>query len=140
MADSPIQAVLRSLDSIDLDGAVGQFAADGVLTTVFGDRAEGREAVRELLGAFLDGLRSTRHQLEAEWDTAGGVWLAQVSATYELSDFSRRGPFERAIILRGGDAGITELRIYGQHELPLSKSGHGYVEVHDAHRGWLPTL
>ena len=140
MADSPIQAVLRSLDAIDLDGALAQFAADGVLTTVFGDRAEGREAVGELLGAFLGGLRATRHELEAEWDAADGVWLAQVSATYELSDFSRRGPFARAIILRAGDTGIAELRIYGQHELPLSSSGHGYVEVRDARHGWLPTL
>ena len=140
MADSPIQAVLRSLDAIDLEGSLEQFAPGGVLTTVFGDRAEGGAAIRELLGTFLGGLRASHHELEAEWNTAEGVWLAQLSATYELSDFSRRGPFERAIILRGGGAGISELRIYGQHELPLSKSGHGYVEVHDAHHGWLPTL
>ncbi len=117
-----------------------QFAPEGILTTVFGERADGRDGVREVLSAFLGGLRASHHELEAEWDTTDGVWLAQVSATYELSDFSRRGPFERAIILRGSDAHIAELRIYGQHELPLSKSGHGYVEVHNAHHGWLPTL
>lgn len=140
MPDSPIQAVLRSLDAIDLDGAVELFAPDGLLTTVFGDRAQGRDRVRAMLGTFLEGLRASHHELEAEWNAQDGVWLAQVSATYELSDFSRRGPYERAIILRVDDAGITELRIYGQHERPLAESGHGYVEVHDAHRGWLPTL
>ncbi|HWD70749.1 MAG TPA: hypothetical protein VG293_11195 [Solirubrobacteraceae bacterium] len=140
MADSPIQAVLRALDELDLDGAVAQFAADGLLTTVFGERAEGRVRVREVLGAFLDGLRATRHELESEWNAELGVWLAQVSATYELTDFGRRGPYERAIILRSSDAGIEELRIYGQHEPPLSEAGRGYVEVHGAHHGWLPTL
>jgi hypothetical protein len=140
VADSPTKAVLRSLDAIDLEGSVAQFADDGVLTTVFGERAEGREHVRELLATFLGGLRSSHHALDAEWNPADGVWVAQVSASYELKDFSRRGPFQRAIILRAGAAGITELRIYGQHELPLSKSGRGYVEVPDAHHGWLPTL
>lgn len=140
MADSPIQAVLRALDAIDLDGAVEQFAADGELRTVFGERGERRDGVRRLLGAFLGGLRATQHALEAEWNPEPGVWLAQVSASYELSDFSRRGPFERAIVARASDAGISQLWIYGQHELPLSKAGHGYVEVQDAHHGWLPTL
>lgn len=140
MADSPIQAVLGALDELDLDGTVAQFAANGLLTTVFGERAAGRERIRELLGTFLDGLRASRRELESEWNPEAGVWLAQVSATYELTDFSRRGPYERLIILRSGDAGIQELRIYGQHELPLSAAGRGYVEVHGAHRGWLPTL
>lgn len=140
MPDSPIQAVLRSLDAIDLEGAVELFAPEGLLTTVFGERAEGLDRVRAVLGTFLQGLRSSRHELESEWNPQTGVWLAQVSATYELTDFSRHGPYERAIILRGDGAGIAELRIYGQHELPLSQAGRGYVEVHDAHHGWLPTL
>jgi hypothetical protein len=140
VSDSPVQAVLRALDAIDLEGAVEQFAPDGVLTTVFGDRAEGRERVREVLGAFLQGLRGARYDIAAEWNPQSGVWLAETSATYELTDFSRRGPYERALILRARDAGITELRIYGQHERPLAEPDRGYVEVHGAHRGWLPTL
>lgn len=140
MPGTPIQAVLASLDAIDLEGAVGQFAPDGLLTTVFGERATGHDGVRRVLGAFLQGLRATHHRIESEWGAEDGVWLAQVTATYELSDFSQRGPYERAVILRSAGAGITELWIYGQHELPLAASGRGYVEVPDAHHGWLPTL
>lgn len=140
MPESPIQAVLRSLDAIDLEATVGLFAPDGLLTTVFGERAQGDARVRSVLGAFLEGLRASHHEIEAQWNPQTDVWVAQVSATYELTDFSRQGPYERAIILRAGATGIAELRIYGQHELPLAESGRGYVEVHGAHHGWLPTL
>jgi hypothetical protein len=140
VSDSPVQAVLRALDALDLEGAVARFAPDGVLTTVFGDRAEGHERVREVLGTFLQGLRSAQYEVASEWNAEPGVWLAEMTATYELTDFSRRGPYERAIVLRTGDSGITELRIYGQHERRLAETERGYVEVHGAHRGWLPTL
>jgi hypothetical protein len=140
VSDSPVQAVLRALEAIDLDRAVELFAPDGMLTTVFGDRAEGHERVREVLGAFLHGLRAAHYDIAAEWNVESGVWLAEISATYELADFSRRGPYERAMILRAGDTGVTELRMYGQHEGPLAEPERAYVEVHGAHHGWLPTL
>ena len=47
-----------------------------------------------------------------------------MSATYELTDFSRRGPYTRAMILRAGDAGIEQLHIYGAHEQSLDEEGH----------------
>jgi hypothetical protein len=138
--DTPMQAVLNALDALDLDSAVGMFAPDGTLTTLFGDEtAEGHDRIRAVLGEFLQGLRSNEHAIVAEWNPEDGVWIAEMSATYELSDFSRRGPFRRAIILRTGSAGITDMRIYGAHERPLSETGRPYEEVRAA-GGWLPTL
>jgi hypothetical protein len=134
-----MQAVLRALDALDLDGAVGLFAPDGSLTTLFGDTAQGHDRIRAALEVFLQGLRANHHEVTAEWNPEDGVWIAEMSATYELSDFSRRGPYRRAIILRAGEAGIVDLSIYGGHELPLSESGRHYEEVRAA-GGWLPTL
>ncbi len=139
MSDTPIQAVLRALDGLDLEGAVELFAPDALLTMVFGERAEGREQVRAVLGTFLQGLRAMHHEATSVWNPEAGVWVARTSATYELTDFSQRGPYERAIIARGGDSVIDEFRIYGQHELPMVESGSAYTDVRGAH-GWLPTL
>jgi len=134
-----MQAVLRALDALDLDGAMALFTAGGSLTTVFGERAAGRERVQSVLGSFLRGLRASHHEVRAEWNPEPGVWIAELSASYELSDFSRRGPYPRVMVLRGGDAGIEQLHIYGAHELPLAEDGRPYTEVHAPH-GWLPTL
>ena len=139
MPDTPLQAVLRALDALDLEGSVALFATDGSLTTVFGDTASGRDRIRDVLGAFLGGLRAATHELSSEWNPEPTVWIAEMSASYELGDHSRRGPYQRAIILRGGDDGIKQLRIYGAHEMPLADSGRPYTEVRGAH-GWLPTL
>ncbi len=134
-----MQAVLRALDALDLDGSVALFAPDCSLMTVFGETASGRDRIRDVLGAFLGGLRAASHELSAEWNPEPAVWIAEMSARYELGDYSRRGPYQRAMILRAGDDGIEQLRIYGEHELPLSESGRPYVDVRGAH-GWLPTL
>ena len=140
MPDSPLQAVLSALDALDVAGAAAMFAPGGVLTTVFGERAEGQDRVRTLLEAFVQELRATKHALTREWNPDAETWIAAVTATYELADRSLRGPYERALILRHSGDGISELRIYGQHELPLAESGRPYSEVHGAHHGWLPTL
>ena len=134
-----MQAVLRLIYALDLDGLVAMFAPDGTLTTVFGETASGRERVRDVLGPFLRGLRGARHDVTSEWNPQSGVWIAEMTANYELSDYSRRGPFLRVMILRASDAGIEQLHIYGAHELPLSEDGRAYTEVRGAH-GWLPTL
>jgi SnoaL-like domain len=134
-----MQEILRALDALDLDGAVALFAPDASLTTAFGDAAEGRDRVRDVLGEFLGELRATHHEITAQWHPEDEVWIAEMSATYELSDYSRRGPYQRAIILRAGDAGIVEMRIYGAHELRLPEAGRQYAEVRAA-GGWLPTL
>jgi ketosteroid isomerase-like protein len=137
--DTPIQEMLRAVDALDLDGVVALFTAGASLTTAFGDATEGRDRVRDVLGDFLHELRATHHEITHEWHPEDEVWIAEMSATYELSDYSRRGPYQRAIFLRTGDGGIEEMRIYGAHELRLPGAGRQYTEVR-APGGWLPTL
>lgn len=139
VSDSPIRAALRAFDALDLDAAVSMFAPGATLMTAFGEEVVGGDAVREQLRTFLGELRSTRHEVTSEWNPEPEVWVAEVAATYELTDFSRRGPYRRAVVLRQGDHGIEQLRIYGAHELPLPQTGLHYDEVRGPH-GWLPTL
>ena len=139
MADTPIQQMLRAVDALDLDAVVALFTADASLTTAFGDAVEGRDRVRDVLGEFLRELRATHHEITTEWHPADEVWIAEMSATYELSDYGRRGPYQRAIFLRVVDGSIAAMRIYGAHELRLGEAGRPYAEVR-APGGWLPTL
>ena len=97
-----MQAVLRALDALDLEAAVGLFAPDGSLTTLFGETEQGHDRIRAAFGAFLQGLRANHHEVTSEWNPEDGVWIAEMSATYELSDFSRRGPYQRGQRHRGG--------------------------------------
>ncbi|MDE3132886.1 MAG: nuclear transport factor 2 family protein [Acidobacteriota bacterium] len=139
MSDTPMQALLRALDALDLEAAVALFAPDATLSMLFGETATGRDRVREVLGEFIRELRANHHEVSAEWNPEPGVWLAEMSATYELADFSRRGPYGRVMVLRAGDDGIEQLRSYGAHELPLAQDGRPYENVRGPH-GWLPTL
>ncbi len=61
-------------------------APDVRMLVADGRRAEGTEAVRHLLGEFLGQLRSTTHQITAQWHE-DDVWIAEVDASYELSDW-----------------------------------------------------
>jgi hypothetical protein len=137
--DSPMQSFLNALDARDLEAAAGLFTQDATLTTTFGDTATGRDQVRGELAGLFGELRAMKHHVTAQWNPEPGVWIAEMSASYELSDYSERGPYERVIIIRSGDGGVQELRIYGSHELPLSQDGGGYRDVRGPH-GWLPTL
>lgn len=139
MSKSPISTILAAIDELDLDAVVSQFAADAVLQTPFAELVTGRDQVRIELGTFFQELRSAQHDLSTTWTPEPGVWIAEMSATYELTDFSRRGPYGRCFVLRSGEQGIEQLRIYGTNELPLPESGRQYSEVRGPH-GWLPTL
>lgn len=139
MSDSLLIAALAAIDSLDLDTTMALFAPDATLHTTYGEQAVGREQVRAELGMFFGELRSTQHEVTSLWNPEPGVWIAEMLATYELTDFSRRGPYGRAFVVRTGDHGILQLRIYGSHEQPLPESGLQYREVRGPH-GWLPTL
>lgn len=139
MSRSPIAAVLDAIDALDLEGVSRLFAPTGSFMAAFGVEATGNEHVRDELNGFFAGLRACNHKVESEWHPEPAVWIAEVSATYEFEDFSKRGPYKRALILRQGEEGIASLRIYGAHELPLASSGEPYQEVRGPH-GWLPTL
>ena len=121
MSDSPIPAFLRAVDALDLEAVMALFAPAAVLMMPFGEEAKGKEQIRSELREFLAELRETQHQLTSEWNPEPGVWIAELSAAYELTDFSRRGPYKRAIIVHAEDDAIERMTVYGAHELPLQR-------------------
>ena len=139
MADSPLKAILDALDALDLDGASAMFADTGTLLRTDGRRANGIDEVRTALAEFFSQLRATSHEVTSEWHPEPDVWIAQMTARYELTDFGRHGPYPRAVILRTSPSGIVELSFYGSHELPLQAASHSYQDVYAAGR-WMPTL
>jgi hypothetical protein len=139
MADSPITSVLRALEARDLDAIVAMFAGDGALLRTDGRHARGTDEVRTALQEFFSPLRRMRYRISSEWNPEPGVWIAQLSAEYDLGDLGEHGPYPRAIVLREGPGGIGELSVYGSHELPLTQTEPSYHEVFAAGR-WMPTL
>jgi hypothetical protein len=139
MGDSPIVAFLRAIDALDYDSLIEQFAPNAAVAMLFGADASGREQVGVAFRAFLGELRAATHEVDVAWNPEPGVWIAELTATYELRDLRRLGPYRRAIVLRAGEPGIEQLRIYGAHERPLEQSGRSYQEIR-APSGWLPTL
>jgi hypothetical protein len=138
MPDSPISAVLRAMEALDVDACISQFKPDGRLLSTDGEVAEGLDAVRAVLSKLFADLRAATYRITAQWHPEEDVWIAEVDATYDLSEHGRRGPYPRAIVLRGSH-GIAELRVYGRHELPLTESAVPYQEVLAGNR-WLATL
>ena len=63
------------------------------------------------------------HRITAHWHV-GGVWIAEVEGDYELQDRSRLLRLPRAFIVRKGEQGITELRVYGAHEHVIYEHEH----------------
>ena len=140
MSDSPIAAVLRAVDALDIEACVSLLAPGCRLLATDGRVAEGVAQARALLGDFLGELNRTTHRVTAEWNPEPGVWIAELEATYELRDRGRHGPYPRVMVVRAGQDGITDLRFYGSHEPPLSDSERPYEEVRSGSGRWLPTL
>ena len=136
--ESPIAELLVAVDKLDAEAATALFARDGRLLTVDGRRADGIEAVRELLADFLADLRSTSHRTTAQWHQ-GDVWIAEVEATYELQDWLQTSPLPRALVLRHGPDGIADLRVYGAHERQLADHRTGEEGMWVRSR-WIPPL
>jgi ketosteroid isomerase-like protein len=139
MSDSLIQLLLSAIDALDLETSMSLFDPEAELLTVYGRQGNGTEQVRAVLEELIGELRAVHHAISSEWNPEPGVFIAELSATYELNDFSKRGPYRRAIVLRTHDTKIARLRMYGAHELPLPEAEAGYREVRGPH-GWLPTL
>ena len=138
MAGSPIVELLAAVDKLDVEAATALFARDASLLMADGQRADGIEAVRELLTAFLAGLRSTTHRITAQWHE-GNAWIAEVEATYELQDWLQTTPLPRALVLRQGPEGIADLRVYGAHERALADHPTGGLATFIRGR-WIPPL
>lgn len=113
-------------------------APDCRMMVVDGRRVEGAEAVRELFTEFLGELRSTTHRIIAEWHL-DDVWIAEVEATYELTDMVRLGVRPRAFVAHEGPDGLVELHAYGAHEHPLSAHEGGDGELRLGGQ-WIPPL
>jgi hypothetical protein len=135
---SPLSGVLDTLDTLNVDAVIALFAPGGQLLRTDGRVADGVDEVRKSISDFVGPLRSTTHSISTEWHPEDGVWIAELTATYELRDGERHGPYPRVAVLRTGEDGITALRFYGSHELPLT-SHRPYQEVR-AGSHWLPTL
>jgi hypothetical protein len=138
VADSPISQLLDAVRGLDAEIIAAQFAPDGKLLTVDGQRAQGREAIRGVLAEFLGTLRSTTHRITAQWHE-DDAWIAEVEASYELRDSLRLKSLPRAFVLREGPDGIADLRIYGAHERPLTDSRAGGKGIWIGDR-WIPPL
>jgi hypothetical protein len=138
MSESPIDRLTVALDRLDVDGAMALLAPGGRLLTADGRRAEGSDAVRELLTEFLAQLHSTTHQITDQWHP-DDVWIAEVEATYELRDGLQTGTLPRVFVLREGPGGVDDVRVYGAHERPLSEHRNGEEGLWVGAR-WLPPL
>lgn len=138
MDQSPIARLLAAIDKLDIDAAMVLIAPDGRFLTVDGRRAEGSDAVRDLLADFLAKLRSTTHQITAQWHQ-DNVWIAEVEATYELQDWLQIRALPRVFVLREGPDGFVDLRVYGANERPLTEHITGSEDVRVGGR-WIPPL
>ncbi len=126
------------MDELDLDAVMALLAPDARLLTADGRRGDGAAAVRELFSSFLGELRSTTHTITAEWHE-GEVWIAEVEASYELRDYLQLKDLPRAFVVRMGQAGIADVRVYGAHEQPLTEHRTGEEGMWVGTR-WIPPL
>jgi hypothetical protein len=119
VSDSPIEQLLRALDSLDVDAAVALMTPDCRLRTADGRRAVGADAVRELLTEFVAAVRSMTHRITGHWHEHE-VWIAEVEADYELQDWLKLTALPRAFIVRTRAGALADIRAYGAHERPLA--------------------
>jgi hypothetical protein len=135
---SPLSRWLEAIDRLDADAAVSELAPDVHMLTADGREADGAREAGGLTAAFLSRLHSVSHQITAQWHM-DDVWIAEVEATYELTDHYQTSRLPRVVIVRTGPEGVTELRVYGAHERPLSEHRTGEEGMWVGGR-WVPPL
>jgi hypothetical protein len=138
VTESPIDQLLGAVDRLDVEAAMALMAPGCHLLTADGHRAEGTDAVRELLTDFVATLRSAKHRVTAEWHQ-DDVWIAEVDVSYELKDWLKTGALPRAYVVRDGPDGFLELHVYGANERPLADHRSGEEGMRLGGR-WLPPL
>jgi ketosteroid isomerase-like protein len=138
MGESPIGPFCAAIDSLDADAVMALIAPGGELVLVDGSRAQGTDAVRQLLSDFFKLLRSTTHHVSAEWHD-GDVWIAEIAATYERADGMRTGELARAMVLHEQADGIAAVRVYGMQP-PLLADPPGQEEGLRLGGRWIPPL
>jgi hypothetical protein len=138
MKDSPIEKLMEALDRLDVEGLLALMAPDGKLLTADGQRAEGRDAVREVLSGFVAGLRSTSYRVITQWHQ-DNVWIAEVEVSYELRDWLRLNAIPRAFFVYDGPDGIADMHVYGAHERPITEHRTGEAGMRLGGT-WVPPL
>jgi SnoaL-like domain len=136
--ESSIEQLLQAVDALDVDAVIALMEPDVRLLTVEGHSATGATGVRAMLSDFLTSLRSSTHRITAQWHQ-DNVWIAEVDASYELSDMTRIGVLPRAFVVRDGPGGLSDVRVYGAHERPLSEVG-GHEREMRLGGHWIPPL
>jgi ketosteroid isomerase-like protein len=137
VTQSPLEELLTALDRLDADGAVALLAPDVRMLMVDGRRAHGTDQAREVLASFMAQLRSTGHQVTAQWHL-DDTWIAEVESTYELRDYLQL-KLPRAFVLRANTTGIFEMHVYGAHEQALAEHRTGEEGLWIGGR-WIPPL
>jgi uncharacterized protein (TIGR02246 family) len=138
VSESPIAQFLDAVNRLDVDAVMALIAPDCRFLTADGRRAEGAEAVRELMTGFFATVRSALHVITAQWHQ-DDVWIAEVEGTYELKDLMNTGALPRAFVLREGPDGIAALHVYGARERSLTDHHTGAEGMMIGGR-WMPPL
>jgi hypothetical protein len=138
VSESPIEQLLQAIDERDVDAAMAPMAPECRMLAVDGRRGEGEAGVRALLTDFVATVRATTHRITAQWHE-DDVWIAEVDVSYELGDRSKMSGVPRAMVLREGPRGVTELHVYGAHERKLSEQGGGDGSMRIGGH-WIPPL
>lgn len=134
---SPVREFLAALDKLDLDAATALLATDCRVLMADGQRSEGRPGIRSILQRLLGGLRATSHTITAEWQF-GDMWVAEVDASYEMRDWLYLDHLPRAFFVQRGRDGISDIRVYGAHEQPLTARRGDDDHARIGGRWWLP--
>jgi hypothetical protein len=137
--ESPIERLLAAVDTLDVDRVMALLPPETRLLTVDGRHAEGTEEVRELVTAFTAMLRSTTHEITAQWPV-DNVRIAELEASYELRDWLQMNALRRAVVLREGPAGIADVRFYGAQERALTDHRTGEEWGRVVRGRWIPPL
>ena len=138
MEESPLEQLLAAVDALDVEAVMALVGSEPRFLTADGRRASGAGEVRALVTELLAALRSTTHRITAAWHV-DDVWIAEVDADYELQDFLELKALPRAFILRTGEGGSADLRVYGAHEHPLTDHRTGEEGMWIGAR-WVPPL
>jgi hypothetical protein len=138
VSDSPLGRLLDAIDALDVEAVMALAADDIRLLVVDGRRAEGAEAVRAIMTAFLGALRSTAHRVTRQWHL-DDVWIAEVEADYELHDYLQLRGLPRVFIVQTSAGRLADVRVYGAHEHPLAEHRTGEEGMWIGGR-WVPPL
>jgi hypothetical protein len=138
MDGSPIESLMEAFGKLDVELVMALVAPDGKLLTADGQRAEGKDAIRDVVSGFVTALRSASYRITAQWHH-DNVWIAEVEASYELRDWLQLNAIPRAFFVHDSPDGIIDVHVYGAHERPITEHRTGEEGMRLGDR-WIPPL